>query len=124
MSNDRLSKQDTYPPSFFAKLGQPCCSIWGKTEIEELASAYVRALAADGDEWKPLSKKRVRELLSEDEQGFARYFLSDDCYDEWFEAVRNQLSSSEGAFAVRGFWSPVFVLPEEEWRPMVEKSRG
>lgn len=94
-----------YKPSDFARLGQPCCSRWGKCEIEELALAYMKALAADGDEWKPLSKKRVRELLPGDEQGFARFFLADGEYDNWFAAVRRQLADSDSALGVRGFWN-------------------
>lgn len=94
-----------YKPSDFAKLGQPMCSRWGKTEIESIAEAYVLALTVDGDTWKLLTKKQVRELLSEEQQGFAWHFLRDGEYDNWFDMVARQIDSSDGALGVRGFWN-------------------
>lgn len=94
-----------YPPSAFAALGQPMCSKWAKSEIEWLALAYVQALAAGGDTWRKLSKHEVYNLLTEEQRGDVYGMLSDEYYDRWFKLVQNQLSSSEGALEVRGFWS-------------------
>jgi len=60
MSEARTPDEQVYPPSYFANRGQPCCSRWGKSEIEWIALAYVQALANDGDTWKKLSRKRAR----------------------------------------------------------------
>jgi hypothetical protein len=95
---------EQFPPSYFAGLGQPCCSRWGKSEIEWLALAYVQALAAGGDTWKKLSKEQVRALLSLDQQQPVRFMLKDDYYQRWFDMVSDQISDAEGAFGVRGFW--------------------
>lgn len=101
----------TFPPSYFANLGQPCCSRWGKSEIEWIALAYVRALANDGDTWKRLPKERVWELLTEEQRTSPLYAvlgmdveLRRDFYDHWFQLVADQITDSEGAFGVRGFW--------------------
>lgn len=94
-----------YKPSDFVKLGHPSCSVWGKAEIESLAEAYVLALAVDGDTWKRLTKSRVLELLSDEQQGFARNLLCFDFYDRWFEMVADRITDSDGALSVRGFWS-------------------
>lgn len=97
--------EDQVPPSYFANLGQPCCSRWRKSEIEWLALAYVRALAADGDTWKKLSREEVRKLLTDEQRQVVHFFLKDDYYQRWFDMVSEQLSDAEGAFGVRGFWN-------------------
>lgn len=88
------------PPSHFAKRGQPTCSLWGKSEIEWLALAYVQALAADGDVWKRLPRERVLELLTEEHQRFVYPLLKFDHYDHWFQMVADRLKNSEGASEV------------------------
>lgn len=100
------------PPSAFAAMGQPCCSKWGKSEIEWIALAYVQALAADGDTWKRLSSKRVWELLTEEQRTSPLYSvlgidveLSRDFYAHWFNMVADQMADSSGAWGVGGFWN-------------------
>jgi len=99
------------PPSFFASLGQPCCSVWGKSEIEWLALAYVQALANDGDTWKKLTRKRVLLLLTNEQERQTHGLLSHEVplYLQWFDAVSNRLTDADGAFSVRGYWSPAFA---------------
>ena len=92
------------PPSYFANLGQPCCSRWGKSEIEWIALAYVQALANDGDVWKRLSREQTYALLSDEQKRRVYGILTDDFYDYWFELVRNQITDADSAFGVRGFW--------------------
>lgn len=93
------------PPSYFANRGQPMCSRWSKSEIEWIALAYVQALVADGDTWKPLTREQVLSLLREDqEKGYVRSLLKDDHYLHWFEMVSNQITDADGAFSVGGFW--------------------
>lgn len=104
--NDR-TKDQNLPPSYFAELGSPSCSKWGKSEIEWIALAYVQALANDGDTWKKLTRERTYELLTEEQKHRVYGFLTGD-YDRyigWFEAVSEQIDSYEGARGVRGFWS-------------------
>lgn len=56
-----------YKPSDFAKLGQPYCSIWGKTEIEILAWSYIAALANGGDIWgKKFTPQEAYNLLTQE----------------------------------------------------------
>lgn len=93
-----------FKPSDFARLGSPSCSRWGKSEIEWVALAYVQALTNDGDEWKRLTKAQVLALLSDEQKRAVHYFLEDDYYNHWFESVRDQITDSDGALGVRGFW--------------------
>lgn len=93
------------PPSYFANLGQPCCSRWGKSEMEWIALAYVQALANDGDVWKRLSREQAYSLLSDEQKQRVHPMLTDDFYQHWFDSVRNQITDAEGAFGVRGFWN-------------------
>lgn len=86
-------------PSDFAARGQPCCSMWGKSEIEWIAHDYVRALAADGDTWKQLTPEQVVGLLAAERMTFP-YNLSDEYYRPWFDAVASQLTSADGAAQV------------------------
>lgn len=102
--SDQLTKEEQFPPSYFANLGQPMCSRWAKSEIEWLALAYVQALAANGDSWAKLSREQVSALLTLDQQRPVRFLLKDDYYKRWFDMVSDQLSDSDGAFGVRGFW--------------------
>jgi hypothetical protein len=94
-------------PSDFANLGQPCCSIWGKSEIEWLALAYVQALAAGGDTWRKLSREEVRDLLTDEQRqrGSVRLLLKHDHYKGWFDMVSNQIADADGALDVGGFWN-------------------
>jgi hypothetical protein len=96
-----------YKPSDFAKLGQPMCSRWSKSEIEWLALAYVQALAKDGDVWKRLTRAQVHALLTEDERRFVHAMLTlpSERYQERFDIVADQITDSDGALGVRGFWS-------------------
>lgn len=93
------------PPSAFAMMGQPSCSRWGKSEIEWIALAYVQALANDGDTWKSLSRERTYELLTDEQKAAVHGMLSFDFYDHWFQAVRDQITDSDGAWGVGGFWN-------------------
>lgn len=93
-----------FPPSYFANIGNPSCSIWGKSEIEWIALAYVRALANDGDTWKKITREQAYNLLSDEQKKDVYGFLSFDHYQDWFDMVSEQLSDAEGAFGVRGFW--------------------
>lgn len=102
--NEQLSKEEKFLPSDFANLGQPCCSRWGKSEIEWLALAYVQALAAGGNTWRKLSREEVRELLTEKQRRLVHFLLKDDFYQGWFDMVSEQISDADGAFGVRGFW--------------------
>lgn len=92
------------PPSFFAQLGTPCCSRWGKSELEWIALAYVRALANDGDTWKRLSREQTYALLTDEQKNAVHGMLTVEFYDDWFQSVRNQITDSDGAFGVGGFW--------------------
>lgn len=94
------------PPSYFAKQGQPCCSRWGKTEIELIALAYVQALANDGDIWKKLTREQTHALLSDDQKRRLHGLLdaSFEPYERWFQLVSKQITDSDGAFGVGGFW--------------------
>lgn len=105
-TDNHTPDQVTYPPSYFANLGQPMCSRWGKSEVECIALAYVQALAADGDTWKKLSRKQTYELLTDEQRQRIHGMLTfkDDLYERWFDAVSEQLTDSAGAFGVRGFW--------------------
>jgi len=101
------NEQQDIRPSHFARLGQPCCSRWGKSEIEWIALAYVQALANDGDVWKRLTREQTYALLT-DEQKWAVHGMLDDDFDvykHWFDAVADQIDSAEGALGVRGFWN-------------------
>lgn len=95
------------PPSEFARMGSPSCSRWGKSEMEWLALAYVQALAADGDTWKSLTRERVYELLTDEQNRFVHSMLTSDfeVYQSWFEEISRQLVDSDGAWDVRGFWN-------------------
>lgn len=99
---------NTYKPSDFAKLGQPNCSRWGKSEIEWIALAYVQALANDGDTWKKLTREQTKALLTDEQKRYTHGLLDHDFYQGWFDAVSNQITDAEGALGVRGFWN--------EWR--------
>lgn len=95
-----------YKPSDFANLGSPSCSRWGKSEIEWIALAYVQALANDGDEWKTLSREQVRALLSPEQ--LRRCYepqLTSDYYKHRFDMVAAQITDSDGAIGVGGFWN-------------------
>jgi len=107
MSDARTSENEVIPPSYFANLGQPCCSRWGKSEIEWIALAYVQALANDGDTWKKLTREQTHQLLTEEQKRRVHGMLDDDfdTYKWWFELVSDQIVDSEGAFGVRGFWN-------------------
>jgi hypothetical protein len=94
-----------YKPSDFANLGQPMCSCWAKSEIEWLALAYVQALVAGGDTWRKLSRGEVRDLLTDEQRQLVHFFLKDDYYKRWFDMVSDQLSDSDGALGVGGFWN-------------------
>ena len=94
-----------YKPSDFARLGQPMCSCWGKSEIEWLALAYAQALAAGGDTWRKLSREEVSALITDEQRRLVHFSLKDDRYKRWFDMVSEQLSSSDGALGVRGFWN-------------------
>lgn len=101
------TEKKSFPPSAFAALGQPNCSRWGKSEIEWIALAYVQALANDGDTWKRLSRERTYELLTDEQKRYLYGILTDDFepYVRWFEAVADQITDSDGALGVRGFWN-------------------
>jgi hypothetical protein len=94
-----------FKPSDFANLGSPSGSRWGKSEIEWIALAYVQALANDGDSWKRLTREEVRTLLSSEQKRRLHALLDNDCYQHWFDAVADQITDSDGAIGVRGFWS-------------------
>ena len=93
------------PPSAFARMGEPCCSRWGKSELEWLALAYVQALVKNGNTWKKLSREQVYSLLSDEEKTYVHSMLTDNFYKHWFELVRDQITDAEGAFGVGGFWN-------------------
>lgn len=100
-------EKESFPPSRFANLGQPCCSRWGKSEIEWIALAYVQALANDGDTWRRLSREQTYALLTDEQKRWTYGILTDafEPYERWFEAVANQITDSDGALGVRGFWN-------------------
>jgi hypothetical protein len=85
------------PPSYFAALGSPCCSCWGKSELEWIGLAYVRALAKDGDVWKRLSREQVFGLLTPEETGSAYQLLKFDWHQRWFDEVSDTLVDAAGA---------------------------
>jgi len=93
------------PPSCFVELGQPCCSRWGKSEIEWIALAYVQALANDGDTWKRLTRAQTSALLTDEQRRHVHGLLDYDGYQHWFDAVADQITSAEGALGVHGFWN-------------------
>lgn len=104
MSNQSNDLQDIRP-SHFVNLGQPCCSRWGKSEIEWVTLAYVQALANDGDTWKRLSRERTYELLTDEQKRHVHGFLTDEYYERWFEMISRQITNAEGALGVGGFWN-------------------
>lgn len=95
-----------FPPSYFANLGSPSCSRWGKSELEWLALAYVQALANDGDTWKQLTREQTFNLLTDEQKTYVYGMLTRDfeVYLAWFRAVSDQITNAEGAFGVRGGW--------------------
>lgn len=99
-----MTEEQAYPPSYFASLGQPCCSRWRKSEIEWIALAYVQALANDGDTWKKLTREQTSALLTDAQKRSVHGLLDDDFYRGWFDMVSNQIADADGAFRVRGFW--------------------
>lgn len=92
------------PPSYFASLGEPCCSRWGKSEIEWIALAYVQALANDGDTWKTLTREQTYALLTDEQKRRTHSQLTYDGYQYRFDAVAAQITDSDGALGVGGFW--------------------
>lgn len=94
-----------YKPSDFAKLGSPSCSRWGKSEIEWIALAYVQALANDGDTWRTLTRDQVKSRLTADQSRQVHGLLDNEYYQRWFDAVSDQITDSDGALGVRGFWN-------------------
>lgn len=94
-----------FKPSDFANLGQPMCSRWSKSEIEWIALAYVQALASDGDTWKSLTKAQTRALLTDEQRLHTHGLLKENCQDDWFQSVRDQITDSDGALGVGGFWN-------------------
>lgn len=96
-----------FKPSDFARLGNPSCSRWGKSEIEWIALAYVQALANDGDTWKRLTRGQAYELLNNKQRRRVHGLLTfdDDLDKHWFELVSNQITDSDGALGVGGFWN-------------------
>lgn len=109
MSNQeqRTPDEQVYPPSYFASRGAPSSSKWGKSEIEWIALAYVQALANDGDTWKSLTREQTRERLTAEQDRQVHGLLTGDYYQRWFDMVSDQITDSDGAFGVGGFW----------WRP-------
>lgn len=106
-----MDEQQSLPPSYFANMGQPCCSCWGKSELEWIALAYVQALANDGDIWKRLSKQEVFRLLTDEQRTSPLHsiFASEgvmarEIYDRWFKTVADQIVDADGALGVGGFW--------------------
>ena len=79
-------------------------SRWGKSEIEWIALAYVRALANDGDEWKRISRDRTYSLLTNEQKRDSCGMLG-DYYNTWFEMVAGQITDASGALGVGGFWN-------------------
>lgn len=94
-----------YKPSEFAALGSPSCSIWGKSEIEWIALAYVQALSNLGDTWQPLTRSQAYEALTEEQKRETHGMLQDDYYQCWFDGVARRIDSPHGALSVRGFWN-------------------
>ena len=95
------------PPSHFAALGVPCCSRWGKLEIELIALLYVQALANGGDTWRRLTCDQVRDLLTDEQRrgGDARYLRGEiAAYARLFAIVDEALAEPSGADGVGGFW--------------------
>src|SRR3972149_3572303 len=105
MSAPLSNEQQDIRPSHFVKLGQPCCSRWGKSEIEWIALAYVQALAADGDTWKRLSREQTYALLNDEQKTRMHGMLTYDGYKHWFDSVADQITDAEGALGIRGFWN-------------------
>jgi hypothetical protein len=109
--NELVAENDQFKPSDFANLGQPCYSMWGKSEIEWLALAYVRALAAGGDTWRKLSREEMLDLLTDEQKQrgsvhcSVHLMLKDDHYKQWFDMVSDQISDADGAFGVGGVWN-------------------
>jgi hypothetical protein len=93
-------------PSWFAEKGVPCCSKWGKTEIEYLAWAYAAAQARDGDTWHEITPEKAYELLAENERrvvgGFTREGTLHHAYLDWWAMIGRQLRDADGAFEVGG----------------------
>lgn len=96
-----------YKPSEFAALGSPSMSRWSKSELEWIALAYVQALANDGDTWKRLSREEAYALLTDEQKRMSCGQLSyDDEIDKHrFKMVADQITDSDGALGVRGFWN-------------------
>jgi len=84
-------------PSVFAKLGSPCCSLWGKSEIEGMAHDYVRALAANGDSWASLTPEQVLSLVPDPHY---KTLWSSPNYAHWQESVVRHLQDDAGAIEV------------------------
>ena len=102
------AKPSNPPPSHFSAAGVPYCSMWGKTEIEILAWAYVTGLARDGNTWHTITPERCHQLLDEAEQRFVHPFLPlcGSRYESWWKLIETQLKDSEGAYKVGGLsWS-------------------
>jgi hypothetical protein len=100
-----MSTKTEYLPSDFARLGDPSCSKWGKSEIEWIALAYVQALANDGDTWKRLTREQTYELLTDEQKLRTHGQLTYDGYQHRFDMVADQITDSDGALGVGGFWN-------------------
>lgn len=100
----RLSLEER-PPSYFASLGQPCCSRLRKTEAECMALGYVQALAASGNTWRRLTRQEVYDLLTPTQRSDA-YVRHDDLFDALFARVADVLAApADVSEAIGGFWS-------------------
>lgn len=93
------------PPSWFAAQGAPACSMWGKTEIEYCAWAYVKTLELLGDKWGPtLTVKKIRKTLKKTgmrTDGLLGCLLRMEEDHRFWECVRG-LDSPDAAFEVGG----------------------
>lgn len=85
-------------PSYFSSV-KPCCSVYGKCEIEDIAFRIVRILSRKGDKWRRLSWE---EWDSDTDD------LDMRCYKpletQWFYSLSKLLVSESGARMVGGFW--------------------
>jgi hypothetical protein len=87
------------PPSYFVGT-DPCCSIYGKSEIEDIAYRIVEILSKTGDTWRRLSWEEWASL--EFGKRFPKY---PEWYErKWFDVLSKRFVCESGAREFAGVW--------------------
>ncbi len=93
-------------PSDFLKQGNPSFSIFGKTEYEVAASAYMDVLVNLGDKWQNVPVEKAQKIIDK----IGNYYVVGGSVirDKYrFSRVISSLQSSEDALSFSPFWKAV-----------------